>query len=222
MFRRSKGKVQIWAIILIPVAVVVVLTFLPLISIGSVSAIINTLESRGYVVLAAGEYNAITSSLSDIEDKVDAVQTTADGIQNELSHRSYIFPDLSSNIDLTCTFTSGAIDSFGTWAEITDSGATTLTSIVATSNVHVSALKIRTTSDADVLYVIEVGYGPDTDNVTIWDVHEFGSGTKQIGPDEQVRFRPPPIPQGQKAYYRMKTENNANATVTIELRYHFG
>jgi len=144
-----------------------------------------------------------------------------DDIYTELNHRSYLFPDLSSNIDLTCTFTSGAIDSFGTWAEVTDSGATTLGSVFDATGGHISALAIRSTNTADVLYVIELGYGPTYDAVTIWDVHEFGSGTKFIGPDAQLRFRPPNVPAGQKVWYRMKTENTLNASATIVLRYHF-
>jgi len=139
----------------------------------------------------------------------------------EAAHRSYIFPDMSSDIDLTCTFTSGAIDEFGAWAEITDSGATTLSSIAAAHALHISALRIRSTSDANLLYVIEMGYGPDAGSVTILDVHEFGSGTKKIDSDEQVRFRAPVFPQGQKVYYRMKTEDTLNATANIELRYHY-
>ena len=139
----------------------------------------------------------------------------------EISHRSYIFPDMPSDIDLTCTFTSGAIDEFGTWAEITDSGATTLSSIAAGHALHISALRIRTTSEADKLYVIEIGYGPNVGAVTILDPHEFGSGTRQIDSDEQVRFRPPAIPRGLNVYYRMKTEDTLNATVTVEIRYHY-
>lgn len=148
-------------------------------------------------------------------DKILAV------IREEFHHRSYLFPDLSSDIDLTCTLTSGEIDSFGAWAEITDSGANTLTTIVASYAIYISALRIRTASETDVLYVIEIGYGPDVDNVTVIDPHEFGSGTKHIDSDELVGFRPPALPKGQNVYYRMKTENTKNATVTIELRYHY-
>lgn len=151
---------------------------------------------------------------------VDIAAVKAD-VSREFSHRSYIFPDSSSDIDLTCTFTSGAIDEFGDWAEITDSGATTLSSIAAVEGLHVSALRIRTTSRADKLYVIEIGYGLAADAVTILDSHGFGSGTKKIDSDEQVRFRPPAIPQGQKVYYRMKTEDTLNATAAVELRYHY-
>jgi len=142
-------------------------------------------------------------------------------LHEEEHHRSYIFPDMSSDIDLTCTFTSGAIDTFGAWAEITDSGVTTLGSIAATHPLHITALRIRTTSDADLLYVIEIGYGANAGAVTVLDPHEFGSGTKKIDSDEQVRFRPPVIPMGEKVWYRMKTENTLNATATVEMRYHF-
>ena len=135
------------------------------------------------------------------------------------THRSYIFPDLSSDIDLTCTITSGAIDTFGVWAEITD-GVTTLSTAAAAHDIHISAVKVRTTSAADKLYVLEFGYGPDADNVTVIDPHQFGSGTRQVASDEQIRFRPPHIPQGSKAWARMKTEDTLNATATIELRYH--
>lgn len=152
---------------------------------------------------------------------VDANRAILDYLFFEAEHRSYLFPDLSSDIDLTCTFTSGAIDEFGAWAEVTDSGATTLSSIAAAHALHISALRIRSTSRADKLYVIELGYGPDAASVTILDAHEFGSGTKHIDSDEQMRFRAPQFPQGQKVYYRMKTEDTLNATANIELRYHY-
>jgi len=156
-----------------------------------------------------------------IQEAVAANRELLDYLLIEASHRSYIFPDLSSDIDLTCTFTSGAIDSFGVWAEIVDSGATTLSSIAAAHALHISALRIRSTNTLNKLYVIEIGYGPDAGSVTILDPHEFGSGDKKIDSDEQVRFRPPVIPQGQKVYARMKTEDTLNATANIELRYHY-
>jgi len=143
-----------------------------------------------------------------------------DNIYIETQHRSMIFPDLSSNIALTCTFTSGVADTFGTWAEVTDSGATTFSSLLSAIDGHVSALRIRSLSADDKLYAIELGYGPDASTVTIFDAHEFGSGTKKIDSDQTVRFRSPKIPAGQRVYYRMKTEDTINATATIGLRYH--
>jgi len=141
-------------------------------------------------------------------------------IYHELSHRSYLFPDLSEDIDLTCTFTSGAIDTFGTWAEIADSDTNKMTTIVASNSIHISSIAVRSTSEADVIYVIELGYGLSTSDVTVLNPFAFGSGTKQINSDEQRRFRSLHIPKGQKVYYRMKTENTLNATATVVLRYH--
>jgi len=188
---------------------------------AATGAVTTTDYIAAYIKQLVTQLLATDVVVDDIHTDVATVDGMVDQLLVELAHRSYIFPDLSSNIDLTCTFTSGEIDTFGTWAEITDSGATTMTSIAASHALRVSALRIRTSSVADVLYVIEMGYGPDTDNVTIVDVHEFGSGTKKIDSDEQVRFRAPEFTQGQKVYYRMKTEDNANATVTIGLRYHY-
>lgn len=165
---------------------------------------------------------ALTSVRAGYIDELGAANLPADidDVLVELAHRSRLFPDLSSDIDLTCTLTSGEIDTFGTWAEITDSGAKTLSSIVADHALHISALRIRSSSRADKLYVVELGYGPDASHVTIVGPHDFGSGTKKIDSDEQVRFRVERIPKGQKVYYRMLTEDTANATVTVVLRYH--
>ena len=125
------------------VAVAMVIVLIILITTLSVSGAITRLTSEGYIVLAAGEYESIVEMLEDIS--------------LELSHMSKIFPDLTSDIDLTCTFTSGAIDEFDTWAEITDSGATTLSSVFAFNAGHISALTIRNTSDDNLMYCIELG-----------------------------------------------------------------
>ena len=185
---------------------------------AAVSAIPTTMVGTDGAALASAWTAALATALANYT----AVRAGyIDDLKTEAAHRSYIFPDLCSNIDLTCTLTSGISDTFGTWAEITDSGATTFGSLFSATGGHISALAIRSTDTADKMYVIEVGYGPDNTHVTIFDVHEFGSGTKFIGPDAQVRFRPPAMPAGQKVWYRMKTEDTAGATATIALRYHF-
>ena len=68
--------------------------------------------------------------------------------------------------------------------------------------------------------MIEIGYGLAANDVTGSGVHEFGSGTKKIDSDEQIRVRPPKISKGQKVYYRMKCETNS-ATANVGLRYHY-
>jgi len=134
-----------------------------------------------------------------------------------LAHRSYVFPD---DISKTVTLTAGADDNeFGSWAEIADNLGVKF-SDKGTAPLHISGLKIRSESVANKLYQIELGYGESADDVTVWDVHEFGSGTKKIEGDEQVRFRPPLIPTGSKLYYRAKCETGG-ATAAVVFRYHY-
>lgn len=134
-----------------------------------------------------------------------------------LLHRSYIFPD---DIAKTVTLEAGAgAGDYGSWAEIADNLGATLSDLT-TSPLHISGLKIRSESVDNELYQIELGYGESADAVTVVDPHEFGSGTKKIEGDEQVRFRPLSIPVGSKVYYRMKCETGG-ATCVITLRYHY-
>jgi len=132
-------------------------------------------------------------------------------------HRSYIFP---GDITKTVTFTAGdGAGDYGSWAEVADNLGATLSDLT-TSPLHVSGMKIRSETVDDKLYQIVLGYGASSDDVTTWDVHEFGSGTKKIEGDEQVRFRPPIIPAGSKIYYRMKCETG-EAACTVSFRYHY-
>lgn len=140
-------------------------------------------------------------------------------VELELAHKSRLFPDLASDIDLTCVLTAGTSKAYGTWAELTD-GSNLLSTIVESHRIHVSAVRIRAASVADKLYVIELGYGPSAGNVAVVSPHDFGSGTKQIDSDEQVKVRAPAIPKGQKVYGRLKCETD-EATATIVLRYHY-
>lgn len=134
-----------------------------------------------------------------------------------LHYRSYIFPD---DIAKTATLTAGAgAGDYGDWAELADNLGATLSDL-ATSDLHISGLKIRSESAADKLYQIELGCGASADAVSVIDPHELGSGTKHVEGDEQVRFRPPLIPAGSKVYYRMKCETGG-ATCIITIRYHY-
>jgi len=143
--------------------------------------------------------------------------TQVNDIWTCLLHRSYIFPD---DIAKTVTLAAGAgAGDYGAWAEVADNLGAKLSDLT-TSPLHVSSVKIRSESVADKLYQIELGYGESAEAVTVWDIHEFGSGTKKIEGDEQVRFRPPIIPAGSKVYYRMKCETGG-ATCIITVRYHY-
>ncbi|MBA7559838.1 hypothetical protein ES708_01454 [subsurface metagenome] len=143
--------------------------------------------------------------------------TLVEEIWTCMVHRSYIFPD---DIAKTATLTAGVGDGdYGDWAELADNLGAKLSDLT-TADLNISGLKIRSESAADKLYQLELGYGESAAAVTVIDPHEFGSGTKKVEGDEQVRFRPPLIPAGSKVYYRMKCETGG-ATCTVTTRYHY-
>ncbi|MBA7571934.1 hypothetical protein ES708_13704 [subsurface metagenome] len=171
-----------------------------------------------------GTHNYPGSLLAATEARLaelDAANIPADvdELKLEASHESRLFPDLTADIDLTCILTAGTGKAFGAWTELEDSSENKLSTIAASSGLHVSALRVRDTDETNVLYVIEIGYGPDAEHVTVIGPHDFGSGDKKIDSDEQVRVRPPSIPKGQKVYGRLKCETDG-AIVTIVVRYH--
>lgn len=130
----------------------------------------------------------------------------------EAVHETFIYPEMTVK---TVSFTSGGANAFGAWAEITDSGAVTLSSL-ATANMHISSILIESTDTIDKMYLLEISYGG---TYTIVSRQRFGSGSKFIEPAQQVRVRAGFIPAGQTIYYRMACEA-AGAIATVSIRYH--
>ncbi len=130
----------------------------------------------------------------------------------EASHEIEIYPALTVK---TVSFTSGGADAFGAWAEITDSGAVTLSSL-ATSDMYISGVIIESTDTVDKMYLLEISHGV---LYTVVSRQRFGSGSKFIAPAQQVRVRAAHIPSGETVYYRLACEA-AGAIVTVSIRYH--
>lgn len=128
----------------------------------------------------------------------------AEGIAGIVPYTSLLFPNLSSDIDLTCTLTAGTSKSFGTWAELEDSSANKLSTVAEGYILHISALRVIEMSEPAKLYVLEIGYGPSAGDVTCIDPHDYGHA----------------IPKGEKVYGRVKCETDG-ATATIVLWYHY-
>lgn len=158
------------------------------------------------------------ADLTTLETRLSAARAGyIDDLWICLSHRSYLFPD---DIAKTVTLTAGAgAGNYGDWAEIVDNLGAKFSDLV-TSGLQISAMKVRSESEGDNLYQIEIGYGASAEAVAVVDPHELGSGTKHVEGDEQVRFRPPIIPAGQKIYYQMKCETGG-ATCIVVFRYHY-
>lgn len=139
-------------------------------------------------------------------------------LELELLHLTYLFPE---DTDETVTLTAGGTNNtFGAWAEIKDNNNVTLTSKAALKALHISSFRVSDESVADVLYMVEIGYGDGTvAGTTVVSRHDWGSGTKHVSGDNQVRVRPHEIPAGSTIYYRMKCET-ASATCQARFRYH--
>lgn len=136
-------------------------------------------------------------------------------IQDEQEHETYIYPEDSSR---TCTLTTPAGDpnTFGEWAEITDSGATTLSSKV-TSDTHLTAIQIEDLTE-DKVYYLEIGYGDSKTNIFR---HRFLKGKeKKTTLIAFVRIRARIIPAGEKVYYKMMC-SQAEQPCEVSFRYHY-
>lgn len=135
-------------------------------------------------------------------------------IEDEQEHETYIYPEDSSR---TCTFVTPAGDPnvFGEWAEVTDSGATTLSSKV-TSGTHLTAIQIEELEE-ELIYHLEIAYGADKTNVFR---HRFlRSADKRATLIAFMRIRSRVIPVGEMVYYRMMC-SAAETTCKVSFRYH--
>ena len=145
------------------------------------------------------------------------LETTIGFLYHEAAHVSSIFPDATN---LTCTLTAGGVaNTYGNWAEIQDSGATTFSSKFAAIEGHISAIIVEECSRNDKVYMFELGLSHDGTNFTELSCFRFLSGTGNVPGVFQIRYRMPVIPAGVSLYYRMMCET-AGATAEVHFRYH--
>ncbi len=149
------------------------------------------------------------------EAKQDIIDAIVDNIDDAVQHTTHIYP---VDTNLTCTFTAGQpTNAWGAWAEITDSGANTLSSIFSAISGHISSIMIETISEDDTIYMAEIAYGDD--KITLVALR-FAGGTKFQAPNVQNRMWPLPFTAGETIYYRMKTATAVANTCTVHFRYH--
>ncbi len=138
-----------------------------------------------------------------------------DDINDALNHPTYIFP---GDTDLTCTFTAGQpADTFGAWAEIADSEATTLSSLFAAAPGHITVIQEEEVSDQNTRYQLEIAYGAAKTHITS---QRFAGSGKFQSPDNHARVFATEIPAGETVYYRMKSNTAVADTALVHLRYH--
>lgn len=184
------------SIVSVAATIIIVIGIVLFLGTFSISGAIDKLEGEGYIVLAAGEY----------EDLVDQLDRLIVRIENP----DYLYPE---SVNSTVTFTCGnGIDTFGAWAEIVDSGATTLSSKFAITGRFIESIMTHTYSKANELYVIEISYGAS----------KTVTGRVKVRSDwtYRVNLNSGLIPAGETVYYRMKGET-ALATLLADFRYYY-
>lgn len=132
----------------------------------------------------------------------------------EQAHITFIFPEATN---LTVTFTAGTANNWSEWAEIVDSGTTTLSSKVI-EETHFTALVVEAASTQEKVFMWEISYG---DTKKIISRGRFVDGTTPLLPPIQmIRVRAAKVPAGETIYYRLMCET-AEATCQVSLRYHY-
>jgi len=130
-------------------------------------------------------------------------------------HVSAIYP---ADTNLTVTLTAHAnANTWSAWAELTDSGATTFSSLLAAQKCHITAFYVEELSDIDTIYMMEIAYGAAKVQIA---AGRFAGATKFQVPPGNFRFWAPDIPAGETVYYRLKSASAVADTAQIHLRYH--
>lgn len=128
-------------------------------------------------------------------------------------HATHIFPE-ASNLDVVFTSGGGA-DTWGAWAEIVDSAATTLASRF-TLDAHITAIMPEEASILDQIWMIEISFG--TARTVVARLRVVSGAQNKLPAISQQRIRAAHIPAGETVYYRMMDETGGGI-MNISIRY---
>ena len=161
------------------------------------------------------DYDPSTGTeVETVEDKVDIIDGIVDILLFEVEHDSCIFPE---DTDETVTFTAGGTNNaWGTWVELVDNNAVTLSSKVVTQDMHLSAIMVEDITAKDVRFLSQISYGDAKTPITC---HRYMGSTAKVGTTQHTAIRTAHIPAGETIYYRAKCET-ADAAIQVHLRYH--
>jgi hypothetical protein len=222
-FLGVKGGTNIGATIIIFILVILLASFLPIMSSGNVEAAKATLLSRGYVVLAASEYSDLMTLLGSIDTKADlavtaaqaavvTAQTAADKVDLFNTADNFLFP---ADTDYWVLLTADAVaGSWSTWTEIEDNNSVTLSSLFAADAGYISDIYVyQVTAPADTTHIVEIAYGASKVSLTRI---MFNSDNLHLA---QIKSRR--IPASETVYYRIMTNAAPTEYVSIGFRYFF-
>jgi hypothetical protein len=221
MFRNGKGQTEVKTIFLtilifILATTIVISGVLPYVTEQTVEASISKLESKGYVVLSAGEYALIakeataSAAVTNAELAVIAAQTAAAKVDLFNCAEVFLFPNVTN---ITVTLTAGNTNVWSDWAEVTDSTAVTLSSKFATAAGYINDMYIYDHSAVDKVYCVELSYGVAHTTLGRMMWHTSYKDTVQIKSRR--------VPAGETIYYRMMCSGANGATAKVGFRYFF-
>ena len=145
---------------------------------------------------------------------VYSLADTIEELEHVLVHASYLWPD---DTNKTCTVTSGGgANTWGTWANLVDSAAATLSSKFASNDGHITGILVEDCSGVDTLYHLEIRDNSSGETVCR---SRFLKGNVRINVGHSPRVLSPHIDAGADLEYRMK-DAVGSQTAEIALRYY--
>lgn len=181
---------------------------------SSFSSPVNALDEililhEGVIIIGRNDSNNIFDSSNVVANRDGSLLERSEAVFHHLAVLNLIWPTSSL---ATMEFSTGATDTFGAWAEITDStGASFTTELI--SDGHIIGGVIESNSDNDEIYIIELGYGAGP--TTIGAFRFLGGAV----PKQSANLNTKIIPSGEIVKYRMKASKE-NITCKGHLRYH--
>lgn len=149
----------------------------------------------------------------DDDDDAETIWARILDLHENAHHETRIFPE-ASNLDVVFTSGGGA-DTWGAWAEIADSAATTFTSRL-TSDAHLTAIMPEDASIIDQIWMVEISYGAA--HTIVSRMRVVSGAQNKLPAVSQQRIRSFHIPAGETVYYRMMDETGGG-TLNVSLRY---
>ncbi len=174
LLKTNRGEITFTAqIILWVLAIILILTFMPIINIGTYSANVQSatdlLTSRGYVVLASGEYALIakeataSAAVTAAQNAVIAAQNSAATVLADLHAMQYVYPVLAASVTLPA-------DGANPWTYGALTTVVPINTITSSFNIHgISISNMSVTSS----YIVKITYGAAD---TVWGYFRISRG----------------------------------------------
>jgi len=164
--------------------------------------------------LATAAHTGAVDDATTVMGYIKQMATNSEMIRELGTLETQIFPSMTN---LTCTLTAHAnANEYSAYTEIEDSAATTLSSIFAATDGHITGMITEAASEDDTAYIVELSYGVAHTIVSMW---RLVSGTSKVSSTGQSAARGVHIPAGETIYARVMCETASSKTLTVHFRH---